>query len=90
MTDHVELKKWIDDCATLCQPDKIVWIDGSDAQRDALRAEACETGELIQLNQRSCPAATTTAPRSMDVARTEHLTCICTPPRTTRGRPTIG
>ena len=85
MTDHVELKKWIDDCATLCQPDKIVWIDGSDAQRDALRAEACETGELIQLNQQKLPGCYYHRTAVNDVARTEHLTYICTPTKADAG-----
>jgi len=85
MTDHVELKKWIDDCATLCQPDKIVWIDGSDAQRDVLRAEACETGEMIQLNPQKLPGCYYHRTAVNDVARTEHLTYICTPTKADAG-----
>ena len=28
-TPHSKLKAWVDEMARLCQPDKIVWIDGS-------------------------------------------------------------
>ena len=35
----------------MCQPDNVVWIDGSEEQLEALRAEAVETGEMIKLNQ---------------------------------------
>ena len=37
---------WIADMAAMTQPDQMVWIDGSQEQIDALRAQACATGEL--------------------------------------------
>ena len=51
MTTNKSILKWIEENVALCRPDKVVWIDGSDAQRDALRAEACSTGEMIKLNE---------------------------------------
>ncbi|MBN1490040.1 MAG: phosphoenolpyruvate carboxykinase, partial [Phycisphaerae bacterium] len=78
MTEHVALKKWVDECAKLCKPDKTVWIDGSDEQRDALRAEAVATGEIIELNQKKYPGCYYHRTARNDVARTEHLTYICT------------
>lgn len=78
MNHHTELEKWIQECAALCQPDKIVWIDGSDEQRDQLRAEAVATGELIELNQDKLPGCFFHRTSPTDVARTEHLTYICT------------
>jgi len=41
---------WIQEMAEMTQPDNIVWIDGSEEQAEALRAEACATGEIIKLN----------------------------------------
>ncbi|HQN19568.1 MAG TPA: phosphoenolpyruvate carboxykinase, partial [Syntrophobacteraceae bacterium] len=78
MTKHVELNKWVTECAALCQPDKIVWIDGSEEQREALRIEACTTGELLELNQDKLPGCYYHRTSPTDVARTEHQTYTCT------------
>ncbi len=77
MSRHQGLEKWIHDCAALCQPDAIVWIDGTDPQRDVLRREACSTGEIIELNQDKLPGCYYHRTARNDVARTEHLTYIC-------------
>jgi phosphoenolpyruvate carboxykinase (GTP) len=79
MTDHVKLNAWVQEMAGMCQPDKIVWIDGGDAQRDQLTAEAVASGELIKLNQKKHPGCYYHRTAKNDVARTEHLTYICTP-----------
>jgi len=78
MTSHAELKRWVEECAALCQPDKIVWIDGSPEQTAALRKEALATGELLELNQEKWPGCYFHRTAKNDVARTEHLTYICT------------
>ena len=62
----------------LCKPDRIVWIDGSDEEKARLEAEAIKTGELLLLNQEKLPGCTYHRTASNDVARTEHLTYICT------------
>jgi phosphoenolpyruvate carboxykinase (GTP) len=72
------LRNWIEEMAALCLPDEIVWIDGSDAQRDALRAEACATGEIIELNQEKLPGCYYHRTHPLDVARVEDKTFICT------------
>ncbi len=64
--------------ASLCQPDRVVWIDGSKQQRAELEAEAVSTGELIRLNQEKWPGCLYHRTAKNDVARTEHLTYICT------------
>lgn len=78
MTDHIKLKKWVEECAALCQPDNIVWCDGSEAERERLEKEAFSTGEMIQLNQEKLPGCAYHRTALDDVARTEHLTFICT------------
>ncbi len=78
MTQHKKLQAWIKECADLCQPDEIIWIDGSDKQRDKLREEAVMIGELVPLNQKKWPGCYYHRTAKNDVARTEHLTYICT------------
>ena len=75
---HQELKKWVKEMAALCQPDKIVWIDGSEEEKQRLEQAAFRTGELIQLNQEKLPGCVYHRTAVNDVARTEHLTYICT------------
>ena len=48
MTNNKHVLDWINSMAELVQPDQIVWIDGSEEQTEALRAEACATGALTQ------------------------------------------
>lgn len=64
--------------ARLCQPDDIVWIDGSDEQRRILEIECEASGEMIKLNQEKLPGCFLHRTAIDDVARTEHLTFICT------------
>ena len=44
MTENKALLKWVDEMAAITKPANIVWIDGSEEQLEALRAEACATG----------------------------------------------
>jgi phosphoenolpyruvate carboxykinase (GTP) len=77
-TKHVELLKWIRQMAAMCQPDRIVWIDGSEEQKHKLTKEAAATGEIVELNQEKLPGSIYHRTALNDVARTEHLTYICT------------
>ena len=78
MTTNKHVLAWIDEMAALTCPDKIVWIDGSEEQAEALRAEACSTGELIKLNQEKLPGCYLHRTAVNDVARVEGRTFICT------------
>ena len=77
-THNKKLTDWVEKMARLCEPDDIVWIDGSDAQRQSLEKEAMATGEILQLNQEKLPGCFLHRTAVDDVARTEHLTFICT------------
>ena len=68
---------WIDEMAAMTKPDQIVWIDGSEAQLDALRAEACSTGEIEKLDQEKLPGCYLHRTDPLDVARVEDRTFIC-------------
>lgn len=64
-------------CA-LCQPDRVVFIDGSEHQKLILEKEALVSGEIIALNPEKLPGCFIHRSKPDDVARTEHLTFICT------------
>ena len=78
MTNNKFVKSWIKEMAAMTQPDKIVWIDGSEAQAEALRKEACATGEMIKLNEELLPNCYLHRTAVNDVARVENRTFICT------------
>ncbi len=78
MTNNKKILSWIDEMAAMTCPDKIVWIDGTEAQAEALRAEACSTGEMIKLNQDVLPGCYLHRTAVNDVARVEGRTFICT------------
>ena len=78
MTNNKFVLNWIDEMAAMTKPDKIVWIDGSEAQAEALRAEACSTGEMIKLNEELLPNCYLHRTAINDVARVEGRTFICT------------
>ena len=78
-TEHRELLLWVEEMAKMCQPDKVVWIDGSEEEKEALEQQAIETGEILPLNQEKLPGCFYHRTAENDVARTEHLTYICTP-----------
>ena len=74
-----KVNKWLEEQIAMCQPDKVVWIDGSEEQLEALRAEAVETGEMIKLNEEKLPGCYYHRTAENDVARVEDRTFICTP-----------
>ncbi len=78
MTNNVKVQKWLDEMVNLTQPEKIVWIDGTEAQLEALRQEAVATGEIIKLNQEKLPGCYYHRTAENDVARVEDRTFICT------------
>lgn len=77
MTKNPNVLKWIDEMKALVKPDKVVWIDGSEEQLEALRAEACSTGEMYKLNQEQLPGCYLHRTDPNDVARVENQTFIC-------------
>ena len=78
MTQNKTVLAWIKEMADMCQPDKQVWIDGSEEQLEALRAEAVSTGEMIKLNEEKLPGCYYHRTAVNDVARVEDRTFICT------------
>ncbi len=85
LTTNKSVLSWIDEKVALVKPDNIVWIDGSQEQIDALRAEACSTGELIKLNEELLPDCYLHRTAVNDVARVEGRTFICAPTKDEAG-----
>ncbi len=85
LTKNPSVLSWIEDKVALVQPDKIVWIDGSEDQLNALRAEACSTGEMIKLNEEKLPGCYLHRTAVNDVARVEGRTFICAPTKEDAG-----
>lgn len=78
LTKNQNVLKWVDEMVALTKPDKVVWIDGSKKQLDALREEAIATGEMIKLNEEKLPGCLYHRTKPNDVARVEDRTFICT------------
>ena len=85
MTTNKSVLSWINEKVELVKPEKIVWIDGSQEQIEALRAEACSTGEMIKLNQELLPDCYLHRTAVNDVARVEGRTFICAPSKEEAG-----
>ena len=90
LTTNKHVLSWIDEMAAMTCPDQIVWIDGTEAQAEALRAEACATGEIIKLNQDLLPNCYLHRTAINDVARVENRTFICTEKKEDAGNIKIG
>lgn len=78
MTNNLSVAKWINQIKELVNPDEIVWINGSQHQLESLRKQACESGDLIKLNQEKLPGCYLHRTAINDVARVEERTFICT------------
>jgi phosphoenolpyruvate carboxykinase (GTP) len=77
-TKHEGVLAWVEEMAALCQPDQIVWIDGSEAEKERLTQQAVDAGVLIKLNQQKLPGCYLHRSNPNDVARVEDRTFICT------------
>jgi phosphoenolpyruvate carboxykinase (GTP) len=82
---HPAIKRWVDEISKLTTPDQVVYCDGSEEERDRLTRACLATGELIELNQQKLPGCYLHRSAAHDVARTEHLTFVCTPEKDDAG-----
>jgi phosphoenolpyruvate carboxykinase (GTP) len=73
------VRQWVDQNVAMCQPDKVVWCDGSAAERKSMIELGVKDGTFIKLNQHKLPNSYLHRSNPNDVARSEQLTFICTP-----------
>lgn len=79
LTNNKAVLDWVKEMTDMTQPDEIVWLNGSEEELEALRKEACSTGEIVKLNQDLLPGCYYHRTAVNDVARVEGRTFICTP-----------
>ena len=77
MTTNKKVLQFVNEAVALAKPDKVVWIEGSEAQLEALRKEAIASGEMIKLNDEKLPGCLYHRTKPNDVARVEGRTFIC-------------
>jgi phosphoenolpyruvate carboxykinase (GTP) len=75
---HAGVQAWIAEMVELCQPDRVHWCDGSEAEKEELTRQAVKSGVLIELNQEKLPGCYLHRSNPNDVARVEECTFICT------------
>lgn len=61
MTNNQALLKWIKEMTELCQPDRVVWCDGSQEEYDRLLQEMVSSGAATPLNPEKRPVVTFSA-----------------------------
>ncbi|MBV6422473.1 MAG: Phosphoenolpyruvate carboxykinase [GTP] [Steroidobacteraceae bacterium] len=69
---------WVASVASLTNPDRIHWCDGSAEEIRRLRKELVASGELLPLDPKSFPGCDLYRSNPSDVARVEKVTFICT------------
>ncbi|MBX3028170.1 phosphoenolpyruvate carboxykinase (GTP) [bacterium] len=75
MTKPVE--QWVNEVAAHTTPDRVVWCDGSEVENQRLIDEMLARGTLKALNHDKFPGSYLHRSDPSDVARTEHLTFVC-------------
>jgi phosphoenolpyruvate carboxykinase (GTP) len=84
-TSNQKLLAWVRQSVELCQPERIHWCDGSDAENQALCDLMVKSGTLIKLNPKKRPGCYLARSHPSDVARVEDRTFICSKTRDEAG-----
>ncbi|MCW8965523.1 MAG: phosphoenolpyruvate carboxykinase, partial [Candidatus Pacearchaeota archaeon] len=76
MTNNQKLKDWVKEITEMCQPDKVVWCDGSKEEYDEMIRISLEGGYATKLNEEKRPGSVSFNSDVSDVARVEKRTYI--------------
>ena len=76
-TTNKHLARWVEKMADMCQPDRVQWIDGSQAEYDKLCETLVVAGTFTKLDERLWPGCFYARSAPNDVARVEDRTFIC-------------
>jgi phosphoenolpyruvate carboxykinase (GTP) len=71
------VEQWVEEVESTTRPKRVEWCDGSEAENDRLIQLMLADRELVKLNQEALPGCYLYRSDPQDVARTEHLTFIC-------------
>jgi phosphoenolpyruvate carboxykinase (GTP) len=77
MTTHKELQAWVDEVATLCRPQQVVWCDGSQREYQDVLRQMVQAGTALWLDWKRRPNSILVRSDPADVARVEEFTFIC-------------
>jgi phosphoenolpyruvate carboxykinase (GTP) len=73
------LEMWVEEAARLSKPERVVYCDGSEVENQRIIAEMLRDSDSNALNEKTYPNCYLHRGSPNDVARTEHLTFICSP-----------
>lgn len=76
-TTNKHLIRWVEKMADLCQPARVHWLDGSQAEYDWLCNQLVEGGTFTRLSEEKWPGCFYARSSPNDVARVEDRTFIC-------------
>jgi phosphoenolpyruvate carboxykinase (GTP) len=77
MASNRRLESWVQEVAAMCQPEKVVWCDGSAAEYQEMLRLMVQGGTAMWLDAQKRPNSVYVRSDPADVARVEEFTFIC-------------